>query len=221
MRTMNRCVAVVGLMITMTSAATAQVQVYTSQAAFLAAVQPGFYLESYDTQPASGTQVASPLNFSSGGFSYVATATGNPTASFFTAGPAGGPDIWLSTNNTTDVMTYTMSSANVTATGGFFFGSDIAGNFQAAAITVTLDGGNTQTFTASSPTAGSFVGFTSVLPITSVVVTADQTLGNRWPTVNDFIVGSAVVVPEPTSLALLGIPAIGFAWKRRRAAKAA
>lgn len=117
-------------------------------------------------------------------------------------------------------MTYNMTSGNVTAVGGFFFGSDIAGAFQAAAITVTLNSGQIITVPSAGQTTTSFAGFTSTVPITSVTVVADQSAGNRWPTVNDFIVGQATVVPEPTSLALVGIPALALAWKRRRAKSA-
>src|SRR5438105_12441007 len=72
----------------MTTHATA---IYTNQAAFLAATQPGYYLETFNSLP-QFTQLASPLTFSSNGFSYNATA---PTAGFFNIGPSG--DTWLST----------------------------------------------------------------------------------------------------------------------------
>src|SRR5438067_4363860 len=63
----------------MTARATA---IYTNQAAFLAATQPGYYLETFNSLP-QFTQLASPLSFSSNGFSYNATA---PTAGFLILG---------------------------------------------------------------------------------------------------------------------------------------
>jgi hypothetical protein len=211
----SRYIVVVGILAALSSTASAQVTVYTNQASFLAAVQAGYYTESYDSLPPSGTQLPASMPFSQGAFAYTVSATNNATASLYSAG--AGTDLWLSTNNTTDVMNYSPTSGNVTAMGGFFFGSDIAGNFQQASITVQVNGGSPQTFSAPSPTNGAFIGFTSTSPFTLLTVAADQSAGTRWPTVNDFTVGIAQTVPEPTSLALLGIPALGLAWKRRRA----
>src|SRR5438067_264623 len=78
--------------------------IYTNQATFLAATQPGYYLETFNSLP-QFTQLASPLNFSSNGFTYNATA---PTAGFFNIGPSG--DTWLSTS-TNSILLFLISRA--------------------------------------------------------------------------------------------------------------
>lgn len=81
--------------------------------------------------------------------------------------------------------------------------TDVNGNIASGAITATLSDGTTYTFTTGSST--SFIGFTENATITSL--TASGT-GN-YVTVNDFIVG-ATVVPEPTSYAFLAATGLLF-----------
>src|SRR5205085_9777411 len=109
--------------------------IYTNQAAFLAATQPGYYLETFNSLP-QFTQLASPLSFSSNGFSYNATA---PTAGFFNIGLSG--DTWLSTFHEFDPIIVTFTSSNVTSVDGFFFLTDLTGNAAGRTVTVTLNNG--------------------------------------------------------------------------------
>src|SRR5881275_1289636 len=144
----------------MTARATA---IYTNQAAFLAATQPGSYLETFNSLP-QFTQLASPLSFSSNGFSYNATA---PTAGFFNLGPTG--DTWLSTFHEFDPIIFNFTSNNVTSVGGFFFLTDLTGNVAGGTVTVTLNNGSM--FFINNASSTSFIGFTTSVPIEFVTVT--------------------------------------------------
>jgi len=168
--------------------------IYTNQAAFLAATQPGYYLETFNSLP-QFTQLASPLNFSSNGFTYNATA---PTAGFFNIGPSG--DTWLSTFHEFDPIVFNFTSNNVTSVGGFFFLTDLTGNAAGGTVTVTLNNGKMFSVTDASST--SFIGFTTGVPIQSLTVTPPSSGATLvFATVNDFITGKAV--PETGSSALL------------------
>jgi hypothetical protein len=183
----------------MTARATA---IYTNQAAFLAATQPGYYLETFNSLP-QFTQLASPLSFSSNGFSYNATA---PTAGFFNIGPSG--DTWLSTFHEFDPIIFNFTSNNVTSVGGFFFLTDLTGNVAGGTVTVTLNNGKMFSITDASST--SFIGFTTGAPIQSLTVTPPSSGATLvFATVNDFITGKAV--PETGSSALLlGLGMVGL-----------
>jgi hypothetical protein len=196
----------------MTARATA---IYTNQTAFLAATQPGYYLETFNSLP-QFTQVPSPLSFSTNGFSYNATA---PTAGFFNLGPSG--DTWLSTFHEFDPIIFNFTSNNVTAVGGFFFLTDLTGNVAGGTVTVTLNNGKMFSITDASST--SFIGFTTRVPIQSLTVNpppGGSTL--VFATVNDFITGKTV--PETGSSALLlglgmvGLLGVGraFRWVKQR-----
>ena len=176
--------------------------IYTNQAAFLAATQPGYYPETFNSLP-QFTQLASPLNFSSNGFSYNATA---PTAGFFNLGPSG--DTWLSTFHEFDPIIFNFTSNNVTAVGGFFFLTDLNGNAAGGTVTVTLNNGKMFSITDASST--SFIGFTTGVPIQSLTVTPPSGGATLvFATVNDFITGKAV--PETGSSALLlGLGMVGL-----------
>jgi hypothetical protein len=176
--------------------------IYTSQAAFLAATQPGYYLETFNSLP-QFTQLASPLSFSTNGFSYNATAQ---TAGFFNTGPSG--DTWLSTFHEFDPIIFNFTSNNVTSVGGFFFLTDIPGNVAGGTVTVTLNNG--KMFSITDPNSTSFIGFATGVPIQSLTVTPPSSGATEvFATVNDFITGKAV--PDSgTSALLLGLGMVGL-----------
>ena len=175
--------------------------IYTDQTTFLASIQPGYYLETFDSLPKDF--VSSPQPFSLNGFAYTASAAGD----FFNVGP--GNDVWLSTSNNTTGIVFVMTSNNVTAIGGYFFLTDLDGNITTGTVTATLDDGST--FSIVAPSATSFIGFTSSMPIQSLTVTPDLV---TFATVNDFIAGTTV--PEPSSLLLLAVGAVISAIAYRR-----
>ena len=114
-----RSLVVAGLLV-LVGCPQAALTVYTSQAAFLAAVTaPG--TDTFQDISITGS-TPGPLNRSAGAYSY----TVNSTLSLF-YGAGTSTDHWLSTNTATDTITFNAIPANVRAIGGFFFGSDIGG----------------------------------------------------------------------------------------------
>jgi hypothetical protein len=190
---------------------------FTDQADFLAQVTPGYYLETFDELPQYEVVVA-PLEFSAGGFSYTASSESEFPSSqrFFPAGPLG--DTWLSTNDHSNDIVFDFTSGNVTAVGGYFFRTDIAGDVAVAGtVTLTLDNGTM--YSADSPSANSFVGFSTTAPILSLTVSIEPVgvFLEDYATANDLIVGA--VVPEPSTVSIAVAGALCALWRLRRRAR--
>ncbi len=185
--------------------------IYTGLPEFLAHVQPGYYLETFNSITLG--DLPPTMTFSSGGYSYVASA---PSDLWGQYAPGSSTDVVLSNNTATDPITFTFTSGNVNAVGGYFFGSDIGGNLLAADVVLTLSDGTVYTIAGATP--GSFAGFITNpgVWITSLVVDApDSPPVYVWPTVNDLYTGSAAV-PEPATVLLLAGGLIATAAHRRR-----
>ena len=210
-----RTAAVLGLLTVLASPAHAAT-IYTDQTSFLADVEAGHYLETFNSL-AQDTLLSSPINFSGNGFAYT-TSLGPFNGGFFNEGPAG--DTWLSTNNSGDSILFTFTSGNVTAVGGNFFATDITGTPSGSSVVLTLNDGTTHTLLTSSAT--SFVGFTSLLPILSMSFDAPDVASVQWSTANNLIVGQTAQAqaPEPATLAMLGLGAL-FVVRRRAATRQA
>jgi hypothetical protein len=177
--------------------------IYTNQASFLANVQPGFYLETFDTEgfPNFGS-IPTPTVFSQNGFTYSANTPG-PNGLFTLFEPPGGPSIALSTTDPDVPIVISFTSGNVTAVGGTFFLADTTGNIINGNVTVTLDDGTSVTL--ANQDVSSFLGITTSSPISSLTfdVSNGPQPGNEFVTMDNFYVGSAV--PEPSTLALAGV----------------
>lgn len=198
----ERSLLLILMSLALTAMTTQATTIYTNQAAFLSATQPGYYLETFNSLP-QFTQLPSPLSFSSNGFSYNATA---PTAGFFNVGPSG--DTWLGTFHEFDPITFNFTSNNVTSVGGFFFLTDLPGNVIGGTLTVTLNNGKMFSITDASST--SFIGFATGVPIQSLTVTPPSGGATLvFATVNDFITGKAVPETGSSSL-LLGLGMVGL-----------
>lgn len=179
---------------------------FTNQADFLDFVDSDFYLETFDSVN-FGTP--NPSTFTDGTYSFDADSTNGDFYPLFNAGGPG--DTWLSVFGGGQNLFFSNFSSNVTAVGGYFFGTDIAGNPFSTTVTATLaNGDQLQTATSSST---NFFGFSSETPIVSLTAV---TPGNNFITANDFIVGTAI--PEPTALVVGMIGLAGIAGRRRRKA---
>ncbi len=209
-------VSVIGLLLVAASAQAGTL--YTDLPSFLAQVQPGYYLETFDGI-GTGDLLVTTLGFSSGGYSYSASA---PSGLWGLPVPGGLPtDVVLSTKTAYDALLFTFTSGNVSAVGGYFFPTDFNGNLIPGDIVLTLSDGTVHTLTNGIPLF--FLGFTTDpgVWITSLSVDAVDTpdpLVSRWPTVNDLYVGTAI--PEPTTGALLAGGVLLLAALARRRKKA-
>lgn len=182
--------------------------VFTTSSAFLAQVAPGAYTENFNSVVDANTNVQ--VFSGPGGFGYTATL---PSGQQFFFVPSA-----LSTNQPNVPVTLTFTGTAVTAIGGNFYAIDIADAFLSAPVTIGLSDGTTESLTPSN-LASSFRGFTSSVPITSL--TFSSAAAGAFVTIDNLTIGTAVAnpsVPEPGTVALLGLALVGLIATRRRKA---
>jgi hypothetical protein len=184
--------------------AQAEITVYTSQAAFLQAVSaPGY--DSFDDLTLSPYDPTLPRT--AGSYGYEAFSADG----LWGAGGMGG-DYWLSNNNGLQPIVFQNFSGGVSAFGGNFFTSDVAGQFITGNLILSAADGSTLDYTLNNSTTGSYLGFVSDAALTSVSVGTDG--GLYWPTANNVV----LAVPEPATYGMLlaGVGLLGAAARRRR-----
>jgi len=184
--------------------AQAAITVYTSEAAFLGAVSaPG--VDTFDDLTVAS--YGDLIHRTAGAYGYQAySSTG--------IWGAGGPsDFWLSNNLRYNPIVFSNFSGGVSAFGGNFFASDVAGQFvpNGTLVLTAVDGG-TLTYDLYGATTSSFVGFVSTSPLSAVSLGTDG--GSYWPTANNVV----LAVPEPATYGMLlaGVTLLGIAARRRR-----
>lgn len=162
--------------------------------------------DSFDDLPPAFA--ASPLTRTVGAYTYSANAGGG------LYGAGVGSDGWLSTNLSGDTLLLNAFGGGVSAIGGHFFGSDIAGAFEAGndiLLTVSDSLGDTMSETISSASLSSFRGFATDGTLVSLMISIAST--GSFATVNDLQVGR---IPEPASLALVLAALVGVAGATNR-----
>lgn len=209
----------VAALFAVSGASQAALTVYTSQAAFLAAVTSSG-VDTFAGFSITGS-TPSPINRTAGSYTYTATAFDDEGAGsvFFGAGTTANP--WLSTNGATDSVVFSGFSSGVNGIGGNFFGSNIAGAFQAGNVTLvaTDSTGATSTQTITGATTSSFLGFISTGSIATLTLTAVQPSATTflWGTTDNLTLATAVPEPGTYAMLLAGLGVVGFIARRRRA----
>jgi hypothetical protein len=205
--------AAIAIALVLSSAASAAITVYTSQAAFDAATSN----QGIDTF--TGLTITSPtpspITRTAGVYGYTASAS---SSSFFGAGTTADP--WLSTNRAVASITFDAFTPGVQAVGGNFFGSDINGVFLQGSISLTAtDTSGAVSQTIVDATTTSFLGFVSTGAMSSLTVASVQPgTGSLWPTVDNLTLAIASPVPEAENYAMLlaGLSMVGLVARRRR-----
>ncbi|MDT9001668.1 PEP-CTERM sorting domain-containing protein [Paucibacter sp. APW11] len=176
--------------------------IYVARSDFLTHLAPSSYTESFD---GLGNGPSGAQTFGTGPFAFTAFA---PSDLYL----AGG---FLGTSQINEALTVTFG-AGVKAFGADFFTTDLNDAFQSVLVTLSLSDGSTTSFTPTS-LADSFRGFVSTVDISSFTISGPGS--SLYASLDNLTVGTAGnTVPEPGSLALVGLAAAGLFATRRRAA---
>jgi len=184
---------------------------YISESAFTSGLAPGHYLNDFDSLSAANA-AASPMYFSSGSWSYTASAP-----SGFWQNDGGIPSSpSLGVISGTESLTITFTGAAVTAVGGNFFAADVTDTPQTSpTVDVVVTFADTSTETISGASAAGFNGIINAIGISQIEIKPG---GGGWgldpyfSSVDHLYVG----VPEASSLMALGAGMLLLVGVRRR-----
>ncbi|MCV2348952.1 hypothetical protein [Paucibacter sp. Y2R2-4] len=185
-------------------AAQASVQVFTSQSAFQAASSQ---LGTDSFQDLSVNEALDgPLLRQAGGHSYRVSALDGLENQFYaTAGENGA--VWLGSNRVDAHLLFDNFASNLRAIGGNFLATTYTGEaWPAARLTLTLtdaQGSTTQELDLSGASSIGFLGFVSSSHLLSLDIAVSSSSLSVFPTVENFQLGMAAAVPEPSSAVLL------------------
>jgi hypothetical protein len=179
--------------------------IYDSSAAFLPLVAPGAFLNTFSTGGIVDPNGIPPnplatINYSGSGYAYTVTAD---------ASGVYVDNVTVGNWATLDPVIVTFTGNPVTAIGGNFFLTNLAGTFQPVAVTIQLSDGTSETFTPANTSA--YRGFISTEAITSMTLPSAAFFHN----IDNLTVGTAV--PEPTTVSLIAtVGATAWFVRRRR-----
>ncbi|MGL1833903.1 PEP-CTERM sorting domain-containing protein [Rhodocyclaceae bacterium SMB388] len=213
--------AVAALFLCASASHAAFINTFTSLSAFNASTT----LQGTDLYSGLPNFLRSPINRNTqSGEIYNYTAS-TPNTSFFGSsigfvkgGSSENP--FLTTNEATNTITINGFSPSINAIGGNFFGNNFSGLFAVGDIELTFADslGASLTLTISAAELTSFRGVLSDGSITELAIRSVQPdSGFLWPSVDNLVLAqSSLNVPEPGSIALIGLGFAGLAAARRR-----
>lgn len=187
----------------------AQSTIYTTYGSFIANVESSV-TEDFNVE--DGGYFQSGLAFNLGPISFTANAAG---------GSPGADTIRMDGTRLTTVfpdqdLTFSITSGDITAIGGIFLITDINDTPIISDLTITLSDGTTTTFTTSID-GNDFRGFISPGPtITSLTLSVPAT--GVFSTTDSLTLGIGASIPEPSTVALVGIVGVGvgaYCYRRR------
>ncbi|WP_158080920.1 hypothetical protein, partial [Pelomonas sp. KK5] len=179
--------------------AQAQLNFYDSQAGFNAA-STAREVDSFDDL------------FWAAGPSYIVRNTGSYSYYGFSLMPDGSysnfynagtdSDVWLSTDQSTDTISFQFNDNKVYAVGGYFFATDLNGSYmggQSLRLDALDADGHELVKIIDKASPNTFYGFASSSPILFFEISALQPSGDyAWAAANDLTLGGlAAAVPEP------------------------
>lgn len=192
----------------LSTAAEAALTVHTSASSFAAAVG-NLQADTFASLPIDFQR--SPIERSTASYGYAVAAPGG----LYGTGPATDP--WLSTNRFGAVLTFSDFSGGVTAIGGQFFGSTLAGvpdPGQRVRFMAVDSLGASSVYALDDAARSSFVGFVSTG--TMVSLTADIGTRDSFVTVDNLVLAQAIPEPQTYALLLAGLGALGLGARRRQ-----
>ena len=206
-RSLPGAIVAIGVLATGLSAQAATTT-YTDRATFEASLPTGFYFNNFSTVPDA---LAAPV-------STVTGSGGTPAVGYDITAPSGGlgvfPDAgfkavgnWVSSDNV--VVSFT--TGNVASSGGQVWLSDINGNRLAGNVTVDFSNGSQLVVPSTTSGGFGFAGITTTDgPISTMTL---QAVPGSFLNISNL---SVAVVPEPGSIALVGLGAAGLIAACRR-----
>ncbi|MEJ6005362.1 hypothetical protein WG899_07380 [Paucibacter sp. AS339] len=185
-------------------AAQASVQIFTSQSAFQAASSQ-LGTDSFQDLSVNDA-LDGPLLRQAGSHNYRVSALDGLENQFYaTAGENG--TVWLGSNRVDAHLLFDNFANNLRAIGGNFLATTYSGEaWPEARLTLTLtdaQGSTTQELDLSGSSSIGFLGFVSSSHLLSLDIAVSSSSLSVFPTVENFQLGMAAAVPEPSSAVLL------------------